>query len=170
MTRYEELESSVYAEDVTIHDVNFGSDRIKGLYYDGSVAISSSISTDAERACVLAEELGHHHTSSGVILDLSSTANRKQELVARLWAYDRLIGLEGIVSGYKAGCRSRYELADHLGVTEEFLQEALLTYQAKYGTATLYEGYVIYFEPALGVLEISKGDFYEVSKLWKRKY
>lgn len=154
MTRYEELETSVCAEGVTIYDVNFGSDRIRGLYCDGAVAINNNIDTETERTCVLAEELGHHHTSSGVILDQSSTANRKQEQVARLWAYDRLIGLQGIVSGYKAGCRSRYELAEHLGVTEEFLQGALLTYQAKYGTAARYDGYVIYFEPGLGVMEL----------------
>lgn len=154
LTRFEELASSIYAEDVTIHNMNFSS-RIRGLYCDGAVAINNNIDTETERTCVLAEELGHHHTSSGVILDLSSTANRKQEQTARLWAYDRLIGLHGIVSGYKAGCRSRYELADYLGVTEEFLQEALLAYHAKYGTAAMYGGYMIYFDPGLAVMDFN---------------
>lgn len=154
MTRYEELESSVYAEDVTIHNVNFGSDRIKGLYYDGSVAISSSISTDAERTCVLAEELGHHHTSSGVILDLSSTANWKQELRARIWAYDKLIGLNGIISCYKSHCLTKFEMAEHLDVTEDFLFDALSFYSRKYGEYIVIDNYVIYFQPNLAVLEL----------------
>lgn len=151
---YEELLIEASMDGVSVDENFIFKSTIKGLYIDGNIALASSLDTTAEKACILAEELGHHYTSSGVILDQSSVSNRKQEQVARLWAYDRLIGLQGIVSGYKAGCRSRYELAEHLGVTEEFLQEALLTYQAKYGTAARYDGYAIYFEPGLGVMEL----------------
>lgn len=111
---------------------------------------------NAEKACVLAEELGHHYTSSGNILDQSSVQNRKQEQVARTWAYNKLIGLVGIVDAYKTGCRSRSEMADHLNVTEEFLSEALERYRNKYGTYTAVDNYIIYFEPSLGVLEIQE--------------
>ena len=72
----------------------------------------------------LAEELGHYHTTVGDIIDQSSDANRKQELRARLWSYNKLIGLHGIISCHKAHYTTSYEMADYLGVTEEFLHEA----------------------------------------------
>jgi len=124
--------------------------RIKGK----RVAIRSDIKTTTEKACVLAEELGHYHTTVGNILDQSSIANRKQEYHARLWAYNKLIGLSGIVSAYRAGCRNTHEMAEHLDVTEVFLQEALAYYRQKYGTHTCFDNYTIYFEPTIGVFEV----------------
>lgn len=125
--------------------------RIKG----SRIAIQRGLS-ETEKKCVLAEELGHHYTTSGDILDQSVVENRKQELLARTWAYNKLIGLLGIVDAYKAGCRNLSEMADHLDVTEEFLDEALERYRSKYGIYTTIDNYIIYFEPSLGVLEIHK--------------
>ena len=68
-------------------DWRFTSDRIKGLYCDGVIAISDRLK-GSEKAAVLAEELGHHLTAAGCILDQSVTANRKQELRGRIWAYN----------------------------------------------------------------------------------
>lgn len=109
---------------------------------------------EIQKKCVLAEELGHYHTTVGDILDKSSVSNRKQELHAREWAYNRLIGLTGIIIAYKHGCRSKHEMADYLDVTEEFLTEALQYYKQKYGVCTNIDNYVIYFEPSLGILEL----------------
>ena len=55
-----------------------------------------------EKSCVLAEDLRHHYTSVGDILDMPDTGNRKQKYRARLWAYDRMIGLSGMIKAYKA--------------------------------------------------------------------
>ena len=44
-------------------------------------------------ADTLAEELGHHYTTVGDILDQTNVSNRKQERLARVWAYNRRIGL-----------------------------------------------------------------------------
>ena len=148
---YERLVLSPDAEGVDIVDRTF-SKRIKGLYCDGTVALNDKLSS-IEKTCVLAEELGHHHTTAGDIIDLTDAANRKQEHKARLWAYNKLIGLNGIVSAYKAGCRSAYDIAMHLDVTEEFLQEALSCYRQKYGVCTRVDNYVIYFEPSIGIFE-----------------
>ncbi len=123
--------------------------RIKG----NRIAIRQDIPTLAEKACVLAEELGHYHTASGDILDQSSDTNRKQELAGRLWAYDRQIGLSGIIQGCRQCCQNRHELADFLNVSEEFLQEALDCYRGKYGIMTELDGCIIMFEPALAVIE-----------------
>ena len=108
---------------------------------------------ETEKKCTLAEELGHYHTTVGDIIDQSSDANRKQELRARLWSYNKLIGLHGIISCHKAHYTTSYEMADYLGVTEEFLQEALQCYRSKYGICVQYDNYVIYFDP-VSVLEL----------------
>lgn len=123
--------------------------RIKG----NRIAIKKGLS-ETEKGCILAEELGHYHTSAGNILNQSIPSNRKQELHARIWAYDKLIGLTGILQCYHAGCRNIHEMAEYLDITEEFLLEALEGYRHKYGEYARLDNCVIYFEPYLSVLEI----------------
>ena len=120
----------------------------------GKVAIRKDIPTSIEKTCILAEELGHYYTSSGDILDQQDISNRKQERRARVWAYDLLIGLSGIVKAYRHGCSNLYEMADYLEVTEEFLRDALERYRQKYGIYTTIDHHIIYFEPHLAIVEI----------------
>ena len=86
MNTYEELQEEACKDGIDVIDYPFENKRIKGLYCDGTVAIRDNIDTTAEKACVLAEELGHHYTSVGNIIDMDSSSNRKQERQARLWA------------------------------------------------------------------------------------
>ena len=123
--------------------------RIKG----NRIAIRRDL-TEREKKCVLAEELGHHYTAAGDILDQSSVSNRKQELRGRAFAYNRLVELMDIVNAYKHGCASLAESAEYLDVTEEFLKEALSYYKGKYGRYTAIGNYVIFFEPSVSVLEL----------------
>ena len=152
MTKKEELEQIAFDEGVPIDYVDFKSSRLSGLYINGPVALKSGMSS-TKIADTLAEELGHHYTTVGNILDQTNTDARKQERKARLWAYDKRIGLSGIIHGFHQHCSSRYELAECLGVTEEFLQEALECYREKYGCAVEFSGYIILFEPSLAVWE-----------------
>ncbi|MFQ7574967.1 MAG: ImmA/IrrE family metallo-endopeptidase [Lachnospira sp.] len=156
MTKYEKLLTNAKDNNVDVYDnYDFRNTRFKGLYCDGVVAISNNL-TQKEKACVLAEELGHFYTSTGNILDLTDTANLKQETRARLWSYNRLIGLQGLISSYKANRQTLTEVADYLDVTEEFLKEALDCYRSKYGVAVKFNNYIIGFEPTLYVLELSE--------------
>lgn len=123
--------------------------RIKGK----RIAIKQNIPTLKEKACILAEEIGHYHTNTMDILDQEQVMNRKLEHAGRLWAYNKMIGLSGIIQGYRAGCRNRCELAECLGVTEDFLKEAIECYEKKYGRFAEIDGYVIMFDPALAVME-----------------
>lgn len=126
------------------------------------IAIRNTIQTCSEKNCVLAEELGHYHTSVGNILDMNNTQNQKQELVARMWGYNRLIGLYGIIDCYRAGCQNIYEMAEHLDVTEEFLSEALERYRQKFGKSVQFDNYTIYFEPSLKVENFPKADVQQI--------
>lgn len=155
MNKYETLLDAAEQDGITVTEKFSLSDtRFKGLYCDGVIAIDCTLTTNAEKNGILAEELGHHYTSYGDIIELCSVEDRKQELRARLWAYNKMIGLQGIVAAYKHGCTSLHDTAEFLEVTEEFLAEALERYRSKYGCYVKLDNYVIYFEPVLGVLEM----------------
>lgn len=116
--------------------------RIKG----NRVAIKMGLS-NADKRCTLIEELGHHHKTVGNILDQSKVENIKQEKLARAWGYEKLVELPDIINAKKEGIRNRYELAEHFGVTEEFLISALNYYKNKHGRMCLVGDYIIEFEP-----------------------
>lgn len=132
--------------------------RIKG----NKILIRSDMDTQ-RKTCVLAEELGHYYTTVGNILDQTDENNRKQELRARLWAYNRLVGLSGIIRAYKHGCESLAETADYLDVTEDFLLDALKEYKSKYGTSVVWNEYEISFTPTLEITQKKR------DKLWLRQ-
>ena len=153
MNKFEELRQSASDMNIDVVDYSFTSDRIKGLYCDGTIALKKDL-TETEKKCVLAEELGHHETANGNILDQSTVENRKQEMRGRVIAYNRLVGLRGIVNAYNHHCQGLSEVADYLGVTEEFLHDTLSYYRNKYGVCTTVDNYAIIFEPAIAVLEL----------------
>ena len=155
MTKYETLLENASDAGVIVDETShFCGTKIKGLYLDKHIAISKDISTDTEKACILAEELGHHYTATGNILDQSTVENRKQELRGRIVAYNKLVGLRGIVDAYLHHCQSISESAEYLEVTEEFLIDSLNYYRNKYGVYTKLDNYVIVFEPNIAVLEL----------------
>ena len=155
MTKYETLLENASDAGVIVDETShFCGIKIKGLYLDKHIAISKDISTDTEKACILAEELGHHYTATGNILDQSTVENRKQEMRGRIVAYNKLVGLRGIVDAYLHHCQSISESAEYLEVTEEFLIDSLNYYRNKYGVYTKLDNYVIVFEPNIAVLEL----------------
>lgn len=149
---YEALLEEAHQEGLVVKEkpLKYNNGRIKGK----RIAIRQDIETNTEKTCVLAEELGHHHTSVGNILDMSDVRNRKQERQARLWAYNKLIGLRRIVNAFQHGCQNRYEIAEYLEVTEDFLDECISCYRDKYGVGTTLDDYYIMFIPTLAVGEI----------------
>lgn len=148
---YEDLLLEADSKKLIVREKNIPG--YNGRIYKNRIAINKDIDTSAEKSCVLAEELGHYYTTTGDILDQSTVTNRKQELRARLWAYNKQIGLSGIISACKHGCRNLCEMAEYLDVTEEFLNEALSAYQSKYGISVPIDNYMVFFEPKLAVLE-----------------
>ena len=146
---YEALLVEADDEGLTVKEMpmKYNNGRIKG----NRIAIRKDIDTSAEKACVLAEELGHHHTSVGDILDMTDIGNRKQERQARVWGYNKLIGLSGLIKAYEAECQDRFEVAEYLDVTDEYLSECLDTYRDKYGVGVTVDDYYIMFIPHLAI-------------------
>ncbi|MEC0234424.1 ImmA/IrrE family metallo-endopeptidase [Paenibacillus kribbensis] len=150
---YEALSTEAYTQGVDVLEKNLRG-RNKGLYGDGVILLDKRISTIVEKACILAEELGHFHTSSGNILDQKDIRNRKQELRARQWAYQCMIPLDRIVQAHHVRVSGRYDLAEYLGITEEFLQAAIDRFTEKYGLSVKADDrHIVVFNP-LGVIEL----------------
>ena len=147
---YEELLIESESQNLIVKEKNLPG--YNGRIYKNRIAISKNLNM-SEKKSVLAEELGHHHTSVGNILNMEDLSNRKQERQARLWGYNKLIGLTGIVNAFESGCQSAYEAAEFLEVTVEYLQECIDFYRDKYGICTEIDNYIIYFIPNMAVME-----------------
>lgn len=149
--KYDALLDEANAEGISIKERPFKTydGRLKGK----DIYLRKDMNT-TEKTCVLAEEMGHHYTTVGNILDMESAYNRKQERQARLWAYNKQIGLRGLISAYEHGCQNRYEIAEYLEVTDEFLADCIECYRQKYGIGTTVDNYYIMFIPNLTIGKI----------------
>lgn len=122
MNKYEQLQAEYDKLYIEEHPM-----KSSGLYADGCVWINSNLNTN-QKTCVLAEELGHYETTSGDILNQNDVSNRKQEYVARKWAYQKLIPVEAIQTALNQGHTELWSMAEFLEVDETFLKAALEFY------------------------------------------
>lgn len=145
---YEELLTEVEDGGIEVF-VNNRIGKLKGLYVDNTITLNTTVETNKERKCVLAEELGHYHTTVGNILDQSKIENRKQELKARRWAVKRLIRVEDFIDAFNNGVQNQAELAEFLEVTEEFVHTAIDHFKGIHGYSHKINDYTIIFEPLI---------------------
>jgi len=153
---YEQLLDEAVENGLTvIEKYPFLSPRIRGLCCDDTIAISAQVETEAERKVVLCEELTHALHSYGNILSDKQMERRTRERI-----FDRLVGLEGLLNAYLAGCREPWEFAEHFDVPVEFLLDAVACYRARFGTMTRLcneQGdFAISFEPTLRVRRLCR--------------
>lgn len=103
LSEYERLLALAENEDVKVYEnYDLGSNKFKGLYCDGNVALSYNLEDTASKTCVLAEELGHYYTATKNILDLSDAEKSKQERKGRIWAYEKLITKDAIDVAFRS--------------------------------------------------------------------
>lgn len=123
MTKYEKLLSEYDgALDISEHKM-----KSSGLYADGCIWINKNLS-ECEKVCILAEEIGHYHTSVGDILNQNDIQNARQEWKARKWAYEKILPIEDIMHAIKIGNTEPWDIAEYLDVDEKTLREALEYY------------------------------------------
>jgi Zn-dependent peptidase ImmA (M78 family) len=131
---------------------------VRGLYFAPSeftvIALSAALSTSAERAAVLAEELGHYHTTPIDLFTASAPQQRLYERRAAAWAANELVPLSSIVTAWEAGVRSLWELAEYMDTTEEFVVRALELHAARCGPSVRVGDYLITFD-LLHIREVS---------------
>ncbi|HHX76727.1 MAG TPA: ImmA/IrrE family metallo-endopeptidase [Firmicutes bacterium] len=86
--------------------------------------------------CILAEELGHHFTTSSNEMAFALTSKyltKKYEKIALWWAVNHLIPINSLVQAMKYKIYDTRELADLFDVTERFMATGLQLYTEKYG-------------------------------------
>lgn len=126
--------------------------RNKGFYGDNIIWIDKKMNC-VEKACTMAEELGHYYTSTSDITNLKDFLSYKQEKRARNWGFVKVCPLESLVVAFLKNLRTKDEISDFLGITENDLEEAIKHYKAKYGMFATVGKYTLWFEPRL-VLQI----------------
>lgn len=151
MTRYEDLLAEAAEKGMIVKEKQIPG--YEGRICGNRIAISRDIDTERRKAEVLAEEIAHFETGVGDILDQDTPDKRKQELHARGRAYDRLVGLIGIIQCYRQSCRNLHDMAEALNCTEPFIRDALKYYEGKYGKEVRLDQYLIRFDP-LQVMEM----------------
>ena len=121
LTRYEALLDEAAKRGLIVREkpLQCSAGRICG----NRIAIKEDL-TQTEKADALEEEIAHYDLTVGNILSLTDENARKQEYKARKLAYSRSIGKAGIKRAIKHGCRTYYDAAEYLGVTEGVLREA----------------------------------------------
>lgn len=150
MNSYEELLDDIKQEGINVIELDLDTNKPCGKCVGNTIFINDRISSK-EKFCVLAEELGHYKLTVGNITDLKNISNRKQEIKARRWGYEKIVGIMQIIEAFEKGARSKYELADYLNVSEYFLDDAILYYKQKYGVYFEIDNYLVYFEPTLAI-------------------
>lgn len=153
MGRYEELIES-YHDEIIISDTYSLYGKFKGFYDNGVILIDKHL-PHHHRLEILAEEIAHHKLTYGDITDQSKFNNRKFEGYARRHAMEQIISLDGIINAFNSSCHNLYEMANFFEVSEGFVQQCIINLKLRYGLSTIYNGYLIQFEP-LRVFEYKK--------------
>ena len=86
----------------------------------------------------LGHELGHCVTGSFYSIHTAVDSRQRHENRADKWAIQTLISVDELDNAIACGCTETWELADHFGVTEEFLRKALCWYVHGNLAAELY--------------------------------
>ncbi|MDK0570223.1 MAG: ImmA/IrrE family metallo-endopeptidase [Clostridium perfringens] len=142
MKSLSDIYSLIEYENIALEEVYFKSSNIEGIYFKVSemnpiIGIHKNLLTDTRKyISVLAEELGHHFTSSGNLtsecITYSDKLNRsKQEKRARIWASNFLISDNEIIGAILQNINTIYGLSLHFNVTEEIIKYKLLSIYLK---------------------------------------
>ena len=150
MAQYEELLINTEENGIKVLEKDLGTNKKCGFCIDGKIVINNRV-CEKEKGDILLEELGHYHTTFGNILDQTKLVNKKKELVARRWGYKHIVSLEALIEAFENNCLDRYEVAEYLGVTNEYFTECINEYEKMYSPYCILDKYIIYFTPTLGI-------------------
>ncbi|MGG7077348.1 ImmA/IrrE family metallo-endopeptidase [Clostridium sardiniense] len=148
MTKYENLLNEAHKQGAQVIEIDLGTDTPCGKCINNIIILNSRMNIK-NKYCILAEELGHYRLNYGDITNQCKIENKKQEIIARRYGYDKNIGLIGLIEAFEHGCSGKFEIAEYLGITEEYLEEAINYYKCKYGDMYEIDNYLIYFIPNL---------------------
>lgn len=138
MEKISDIFNVVEKENIVYEERNLSNLKSKGIYLklDGIppiIAIDSSIINKAKvYICILSEELGHHFTTYGNLLEpkknyMDKLIKHKKENIARKWASNFLITDEEFIAALNKCISSKFEMAEFFDVTDELLEYKILS-------------------------------------------
>ncbi|MDN0031642.1 ImmA/IrrE family metallo-endopeptidase [Oscillibacter valericigenes] len=98
---------------------------------DGSYSIAVDpwkMSTIQQEKVCLAHELGHCETGSFYCEEAALDVRQKHEHQADKWAINRLVPVDELDDAIADGRTDIWSLAEHFGVTEDFMRKAVCWY------------------------------------------
>lgn len=155
---YEKLLVKTEEKGIQVKEVNMHP-YLKGIYKNNKILINLKLDTNVEKKCILSEEIGHHETSYGNILNNNDIISKKQELRARRWAYEHTVTISDLIKASEYGAVNGFEIAEYLNVTESFLKNCINNYKKQYGFKVELENYLIYFYPYIKIVKKSSFSF-----------
>ena len=133
LDKIEELTSQANSDGIDVQQREIPVPGMSAAYIktdSGEHIVLRRDGTQAERACWLAEEMGHHYTGADRRLHYSAADDWRAEAKARKWAHDRLLSPEAIRTAAR-NTDDIYEIAFTLNVSVEFLRESIDWYMAR---------------------------------------
>lgn len=138
MEKISDIFNVVEKENIVYEERNLSNLKSKGIYLklDGIppiIAIDSSIINNTNvYICILSEELGHHFTTYGNLLEpkknyMDKLIKHKKENMARKWASNFLITDEEFIAALNKCISSKFEMAEFFDVTDELLEYKILS-------------------------------------------
>ncbi|MBC6133489.1 toxin [Listeria booriae] len=139
-----------YSEIPVIECDLYADTGLYGAYRNGHILLEKRQSIRDKKIIVM-EEIQHHKSSVGTIIDETNINNKKQENFARNLVYDNFITIATIIHCHNQGFVYYYEVAEYLNLPEEFIQDAVEYYRLKYGAIYKTDGYTLYFGSAIEI-------------------
>lgn len=99
---------------------------------------ASVLDGGAEEMVHLSHEVGHCVTGSFYNIYAARDCRQRHENRADKWAVTTLISVEDLDEAVASGCTEVWELAEHFGVTEDFVRKAVCYYVHGNLAAELY--------------------------------
>ena len=123
-----------YAKQENIEVISFPMEQNGSMSLqaeNGSCYIGMDASTQdggIQERVHLVHELGHCATGSFYSIHTAIDCRQRHENKADKWAIQTLIPVEELDAAVAEGCTEFWELAEHFGVTEDFIRKAVCFY------------------------------------------
>lgn len=133
MRTVEEYEKRIIEDDILLAEYHHEGFRAATIRMDEDEAIfvnSRQIGSEQEKLCILAHEYGHCRTGTTHSVGSSLELISRHEYRADKWAVYDLLPPAMFREALLSGITEPWELAEHFGVTEEFVRRAEYIYRA----------------------------------------
>lgn len=120
---------SEYEGELNFAFVDYMPKGLTGLIIDNVIYIDDKLSNNHKKA-VLAEEIGHHKTAVGDIVDYNDHHKMKVERLGRKWSYKKLVPKKDLLKFiHNKEQVFDYEIAENFEVPDEIVKEVVEMYR-----------------------------------------